>query len=317
MSPFSELVATERTAPGGRHIVRGTHFLTSGTEPDTAVPATAVPNAIGGLSVASAEWDDPRLVVDEYLQGMRADGARPHTITGTRGRLRVLDREVGVERLTPETLLAFSDARGHVAGTRRLYYVTAAGFTRWARRGGLLDEDAFDGRKAPRKVRYVARPCSRDDVERVRLDAHPTFAAIITLAAYAGLRASEIAAVRGDHLRRTGDGYLLVIPEGKGGQPGSVPAHPLVVAAIGTEPGERFPGWDGKYLSKRTCEYLRRIGVAHSLHSFRHLYATRLYAATRDVLLVSRALRHANVATTAGYILDESAALDRAVTALD
>ena len=64
----------------------------------------------------------------------------------------------------------------------------------------------------------------------------------------------------------------------------------------------------GRPLSPRAVQYrfsfwLRRSRIrnALSVHSFRHTFGTLLYQATKNLLLVSRALGHRDVKTTLRY----------------
>ena len=53
----------------------------------------------------------------------------------------------------------------------------------------------------------------------------------------------------------------------------------------------------------------------HNAHSLRHRYATTTYAATHDLLLVSKLLGHASVETTQRYIAMPDERLRAAVAA--
>ena len=65
---------------------------------------------------------------------------------------------------------------------------------------------------------------------------------------------------------------------------------------------------NGKALTTRTIQTdieraFELVGIAgHSAHDLRHTYATHLYLASNDLVLVQRQLGHAEVTTTIGYI---------------
>jgi integrase/recombinase XerD len=68
---------------------------------------------------------------------------------------------------------------------------------------------------------------------------------------------------------------------------------------------------------------LRKAGKAAGIsknvtpHIFRHSYGTHLYAATKDIHLVKRAMRHSDIKTTmAVYVKDTGASMAEAVAAL-
>jgi integrase len=129
----------------------------------------------------------------------------------------------------------------------------------------------------------------------------------LTLAAYAGLRACEISRLRGEDLDR--DNAVLRIPEGKGGHPRTVPAHRLILACA-----ERWPASGPPWLSAkgeaykpnnvchRTSIYLREIGVAATLHKFRHRFGTRCYVASGDILETKELLGHKQLNTVLAYV---------------
>ena len=53
-----------------------------------------------------------------------------------------------------------------------------------------------------------------------------------------------------------------------------------------------------------------------SCHSLRHRYATKLYAQTRDILLVSKLLGHTKVETTMAYVALPSVGLQETMKAI-
>ena len=59
-----------------------------------------------------------------------------------------------------------------------------------------------------------------------------------------------------------------------------------------------------------------RCQVPGSAHSLRHWYATQLLREGADIRVVQQLMRHASLATTAGYLAVESDALTAAVAAL-
>ena len=71
---------------------------------------------------------------------------------------------------------------------------------------------------------------------------------------------------------------------------------------------EPFAGWNAGRIADRfryTTMKLAAAGTmaaAYSVHDLRHLFATRLYLETRDIYLVSKALKHASVAVTQVYL---------------
>jgi integrase/recombinase XerC len=84
------------------------------------------------------------------------------------------------------------------------------------------------------------------------------------------------------------------------------------------ESGPLFRGPRGERLSKRQAQkrvtaWIERAGATGSPHRLRHSYATRLLRRTGDLFLVSRALRHRSIASTAVYLSVEDERLREAV----
>lgn len=87
------------------------------------------------------------------------------------------------------------------------------------------------------------------------------------------------------------------------------------------QPGPLFQGRDGQALSSRHAArrigaWMERAGIRRvNVHQLRHSFALNLYAQTRDLLVVQRALGHASVSSTTAYARADStavrAALDR------
>jgi site-specific recombinase XerD len=80
----------------------------------------------------------------------------------------------------------------------------------------------------------------------------------------------------------------------------------LAAFVTGRGDGPVFIGRDGDRMSprqaqKRLARWFATAGVRGSAHALRHTFATRLYEATGDLLLVSTALHHRSVASTNVY----------------
>lgn len=147
--------------------------------------------------------------------------------------------------------------------------------------------------------------------------------AYVTLVCYGGLRNSEIAQVAGEDVH---DGWLVV--HGKGGRIASIPMHDQVQALADTMPtrGFWFPSTrDEGHVSRVSVgqaisRAMRRAGLpeAATPHCGRHFYATELLRAQGNVRVTQRALRHADIRSTAIYTAvtdDELAAAVRALPA--
>jgi integrase len=122
---------------------------------------------------------------------------------------------------------------------------------------------------------------------------------MILLAANAGLRRAEIAAV---HTSDIQGGQLRV--KGKGGKVRMVPIHPAIAEATADlEPGYVFPGNDQGHLSPDRVGRIIScaLGPGWTAHTLRHRFATKGYAAGHDLFSLQRILGHSSPSTTQRY----------------
>lgn len=165
----------------------------------------------------------------------------------------------------------------------------------------------------------VGRPGSPDreprpvsDVGVMRLlqtSMHHRTRVMILLAVLAGLRVSEIAAVRGEHVDVT---VPSVWVDGKNRKARTIPLHPLLIDAAKTMPthGIWFPGNSmrpgeailGKSVSHVISLAMRRADVAGTPHKLRHWFGTTLLDDGTDIRTVQELLRHSSLTTTQVYL---------------
>jgi integrase len=135
-----------------------------------------------------------------------------------------------------------------------------------------------------------------------------------------GLRAMEIATIRGDWLEKgelLPDGFQIwnLRVFGKGDVEAVIPAHPAIVELIQSKKtlGPLY-GIQPHYLSKTVNREMRRLGVMTrntndkantsniSFHSTRHYFACAFLAASdNNLFLTQSVMRHQNPATTMRY----------------
>lgn len=191
----------------------------------------------------------------------------------------------------------------------------------WCIDHGLINSDPTRHLLAPRMPRRRPHPISEPDLARAIAAAEPErLRPILALAAFAGLRAHEIAAL---HRRDFNTSTVTVI--GKGDRERAVDLHPFVLSTVEAIPSSTwlFPRRDGKpgpidshRVSAIASEHLHGLGIPFTLHSLRHRFATQLYLATRDLLLVQNLLGHASPTTTQVYTDFDRGASNAAVAHL-
>jgi len=170
---------------------------------------------------------------------------------------------------------------------------------------------------------------ARRDRERGRTT-WPRRLALFTLLARAGLRVSEVAALRvGDLELQPADRARVLVAEGKyrkkkKGKPTPRPEYaPLDASAVPTvkaylqdksnwgesvEPDAWLFPSRGGHIQKRAVQHafkqaleLAELPATYSPHALRHSYGVYLYRKTKDLRLVQKALRHKRSTTTETY----------------
>lgn len=163
---------------------------------------------------------------------------------------------------------------------------------------GLIDSDPSRLLGKVRVPRRLPRPLTAAELALLESQAREPIRTYVTLAAYAGLRASEIARASFADLETYPGGWRLRVV-GKAGHVAVVPAHAKVVAALADF--RPSPKLTGNYVSKMCLVEFRRLGIPGGIHRARHSFATRCLAVSHDLLVVRDLMRHASIATTQIY----------------
>lgn len=211
--------------------------------------------------------------------------------------------------------LADGAANGWSTNTLWTYHTTLTAWFDWLQRLGHRTDNPMIHIDRPRRAKGRPHPISDRDMARLLASRmHRRTRAMVTLAAFQGLRAHEIAKLRGEHLNLTDE---VMTVTGKGNLTAVLPLHREVVFLARQMParGPWFPGpVRGCQRRESVCgtikEAMIRAGVPGSAHSLRHWFGTALVEAGVDLRTVQVLLRHQNLATTEIYtrVTDERAA---------
>ncbi len=261
-------------------------------------------------------------LLDLHLDHLVASGKSAKTIEVRRSVLRRLHDRLpfGLAYAATEQIVSwFADLRGRGRSrwTLAVYQYHVASFYRWATNAGFLDGDPARGIDRVHAPRCVPDPVTDDELAAALLLPEP-FRSVVALAAFAGMRVSEIAAAHRDHVTAE----RIMIPHGKGDKPGSVPTHPYLWNLIEPKTGQLVTNADGEpvtgnWVSRRTRAALTRAGlVGVHPHRFRHWYGTMIQQSVGDIRVTQECMRHADIASTMGYTLVTGAARTAAVSAL-
>jgi integrase/recombinase XerC len=140
---------------------------------------------------------------------------------------------------------------------------------------------------------------------------------VILLGAHAGLRVSEMTALRWEHVDLN-EGVLRVVA-GKGGKSARVYLTPTLVQALETTPLDQRTGYVLPCRSRQAVygrleAACRQARVTFKgVHALRHASGTRLREDTGDLALVADHLRHSSLDTARGYAKANNTQLKKAL----
>lgn len=246
-------------------------------------------------------------MVEDHLRHLRRRNLRPSTIEQRGRALRRLSRTCDLARVTGEEIEDWLDARDLIPSSRASEISHIRGFYKWALMEGVLEHDPTLRVVRPRVPKRLPRPMPEPDLAVAVQMAPPQIRAMLMIAAFAGLRACEIARLEGEHVQLS-DGVLLVM-EDKGGGMSSVPIAPALRPVFASLPqsGPLFLLTDGRRMRPHNVShwcnnYLHALGISHTLHTLRHRFGTAVYEASgRDLRATQELLRHKTPVSTALY----------------
>ena len=251
-----------------------------------------------------AEWQKH---IDDWLLALRAAGRSEQTIETRQSWIRHCAR--GLERhpfdVTFDDLLRFLGAADWSRETRRSVYATLRGFYRWAVATGRTNENPAEKLPAVKPSPPLPRPVPDEVLREAVQNADERTALILTLAVNAGLRRVEIAQIHADDLFKDLYGYSLLV-RGKGGKKRIVPIDKTLAIRIKNRAAGSylFPSERGEHITPRHCGRLASAVLPGkwTLHSLRHAFASRAYAATSDLLAIQTLLGHSTPSVTQRYV---------------
>lgn len=309
-------------------------------QPAVCLPTPASPQHKPASREASAPATETRpgaadleAVLAAWVRHGQAAGHSVRTITDRAATIRRLSGAVDPLTASTEDLVAWlaggiARARRPTARSSRATYRShLRAFYSWLADTARRSDDPAARLPRPRAPRSQPRPLTPADVQALLAACQDPRAAqtraYVVLACFAGLRVHEIAKIRGEDLH--GD-QLRVI--GKGGHDSTIPVHPLVGELAATMPatGWWFPSPDpdraGQPVTRLSVgqaitRAMRRADITGTPHACRHYYGTQVLASSGGNLRIAqRALRHADIRSTAIYTQVNDDDLRRAVTAL-
>ncbi len=254
-------------------------------------------------------------IVDRYLAWCRQRNLSATYVHTIRQTLTRMERALDIDLVT-----ATEDDVKRWYGTLTLeikpeaygiYLVHVAGFYGWLVRERIRVDDPTIRLPRPRVKRRLPRPIGDEALARAIGGAHGRVRVWLILAAFAGLRACEVAGLDIGDFRFDSDPPVLVVRHAKGGKDRIVPMSPVVVDALVAfglpMSGPAFSGKAGNVhvmantVSQNATRYLHSVGITDTFHSLRHWFGTSIYRASLDLRLCQELLGHSDPKTTALY----------------
>lgn len=260
-------------------------------------------------------------ILREYLRWLESL-TRPKTVSARRAFIRARLTEwghpAGWDTITMQRFLIYDARKGkrRPEWTIATYYTHLRDFGRWCDATGVTEGDPTGQVAKSARPSNVPRPLTEDEVRIVLDAATPKQRAWLLLALHAGLRAHEVAKIRGEDIT---EDFLRV--DGKGGKVASLPTHPDLWELAQGYPrrGYWFPSSthaghvSAARVSGAIGELFAANGIDGSIHRMRHTFGTRLVRQGVDLRRVQTLMRHSSLATTQGYLEVADAGLRDAI----
>lgn len=237
--------------------------------------------------------------IDAFLTSQRARGLSSSTIRR---------REWSLAKFVDPAAVSIDELETVIADvgepeSRRAVVSDLRAYLRWCSKRDIAVSDATWKLEPIKVPKRLPTPLTRAELEAVvAIASGPTRWAVM-LAAYAGLRVFEIAALDYADVRR--DLGVIIVRQGKGARDESVAMAPALADALPIEGvGRVFPGANGDAISYRLRSVLRRAGVKRRPHDLRHTFGTEVArVAGGDGFVVQKLMRHQQISTSQRYVL--------------
>lgn len=248
------------------------------------------------------EWKDDVLC---WLNSLKAAGMSKQTIATRRRQivatahgLNLMPRDV-----TGEDIVSWCGKQRWKPETRKGYRNAIHGFFSWMTATGRRETDPSLELPKIQRPKAHPHPCPDAVIICALAIADDAEKLMILLGSQCGLRRSEIARVSSRDVLSDIPGKSLIV-RGKGDKQRLVPLPDDLAKAIEHAEGFLFKGrWSGHVESSYIGRHVGALlGNGWSTHSLRHRYATTVYLATHNLLLVSQLLGHESVETTQRYV---------------
>lgn len=246
-------------------------------------------------------------LIGAFLSHQRGRNFSPKTIRRRKSSLHRFALHVAplaIGAVTPELVEDFVH-RFRSPATRHAYRADIVAFYAWALKRGLATRNPGAETDSIRSPKTLPRPISARELDYIlAMAVNPDLRLWLALAAYAGLRVSEIANLCREDVTTHGTAPVLIVRGGKGGKDRAVPLHPSLGKLIATvrRAGPLFTA-DADTIGRMGSTHMRGCGIDATMHMLRHTFGTEAARMSGgNIVLVGHLMGHSSPETTMGYI---------------
>lgn len=244
-------------------------------------------------------------LLSHHLMHLRAAGYSANTIRDRERLVLAADRALphGIDTASTQELERFLANPTWAAWTRATYFRHIAGLFTWAVAASppYLDWNPAAHLKAPRNPDSDPNPVTDDELAAAMERSNERWQLAIALAAFAGLRATEVGTQRRERITEE---HITIA--GKGQRTLKIPTHHEIWRRVkDMPPGYVITSRTGRPMDVSNCArgHFDRLDMPDvHMHRFRHWYACALLKAGTDIRTVQALMRHKSLATTAAYL---------------
>ncbi len=250
-------------------------------------------------------------VIRDHLDHLRLLNHRPATSQARRQVLTQLATYLGGPLLSAsrEDLERWQTQLAVGVSSRQTYTNHVRSFYVWAHFYDLIDSDPSSRLIRTRIPKRLPRPIPEVELALAIRCADDRMRAWLVLAAYAGLRAGEIARLRREQVQDHETPTLITILDGKGGKDRIVPVGRRVAEALRPHLQTRGPLWRTRFnnpfipnqVTQMVSAHFASLGLPYTAHNCRHRFGTRLYQLSGDLRMTGDLMGHSSPVTTAMY----------------
>lgn len=243
---------------------------------------------------------------DQFSDYQRMQGYSTNTVNRRRWTLRRFHATLEGRQLAEATRTDVEAFLAPIpaASSRQALLSDLRTFYEFAVERELMPDNPTNGMKAPKVKRRDPRPVSLDQVIAAVAGADQRTRLMVMLAAFAGLRVSEIGKLRVADVNY--DRNVIEVREGKGGKDRTVPLNPALAAELRRWPGDDdgfVVGLTPTHVSRCVRELFRELGIEHRPHDLRAAFGTEVARQSNgNAVTVQKLLGHADMSTSQRYL---------------